>query len=183
MDMDRHLPSLVAEAGAVAGLCPTTEANLGDGIFPAPLFLTAGGVMAIGSDSHISVSPAEDLRALEYSQRLRDRARNVLAPGPGQSTGRGLLESVLTGGAQALGRPLGAIAPGRRGDFVLLDPDHPSLAGRGGDSLLDSWIFRAGDSAVRHVMVGGQWLVRDGRHHREEPILARFRATLERLAA
>ena len=86
----------------IAGLCPTTEANLGDGIFPADRFLKGRGAIAIGSDSHISVSPAEDLRQLEYSQRLRDRTRNALAAGPGQSTGRTLLDQVLAGGAQSM---------------------------------------------------------------------------------
>jgi formimidoylglutamate deiminase len=171
----------LATSGAVAGLCPTTEANLGDGIFPAPAFLAAGGAIAIGSDSHISVCPADDLRWLEYSQRLRDRARNVLAPGPGLSTGRGLLERALAGGARALGRPLGAIAPGHRGDFVVLDQRHPSLLGRSGDSLIDSWIFSAGKAAVRHVFVSGKRIIHEGRHRHEEEILSRFEATLHRL--
>src|SRR5205823_5907946 len=127
--------SALAQSGAVAGLCPTTEANLGDGIFPAKDFLDKGKI-AIGSDSHITVSPAEDLRQLEYSQRLRDHARNVLAEGPGQSTGRSLYQAALKGGAQAVAQPIGAIAPGYRADITVLDPDHPALIGRSGDDIL-----------------------------------------------
>ncbi|MDA8016431.1 MAG: formimidoylglutamate deiminase [Thermoanaerobaculia bacterium] len=171
----------LAQTGAVAGLCPTTEANLGDGIFPAPDFLGIGGTIAIGSDSHITVDPAEDLRTLEYGQRLRDRARNVLAGGPGRSTGRNLLDQALAGGARALGRPLGAIAPKYRADLVVLDTEHPSLVGRGGDDLLDSWIFSAGRMCIRDVIIGGRLVVADRRHVQEDQVLRSFRATLDRL--
>ncbi len=171
----------LAASGAVVGLCPTTEANLGDGVFEAQQFVQAGGTIAIGSDSHITVSPADDLRMLEYGQRLRDQARNVLAAGPGCSTGRSMFDRVLQGGAQALARPIGALAPGRRADIVVLDSEHPTLVGRSDDALLDGWIFSGGRACVRHVMVGGEQVVTDRRHRNEDAILARFRQTLSRL--
>ncbi len=173
----------MAASGMIAGLCPTTEANLGDGIFPADTFLTAKGAIAIGSDSHITVSPAEDLRQLEYSQRLRDRTRNALASGPGKSTGRALFDAALKGGAQSMAQPVGALAPGLRADITVLDDDHPALIGRSQDSALDSWIFSGGNSCVRDVFVAGHHVVQDRRHIREEAILKNFRAAVKRLTA
>ena len=171
----------LARSGVVAGLCPTTEANLGDGIFPATDFLAAGGAMAIGSDSHITVSPAEDLRMLEYSQRLRDQTRNALADGPGRSTGRRLYEAALAGGAKSMAQPVGAIATGFRADITVLDAAHPALAGRRGDSALDTWLFSAGNAVVKDVYVAGRAAIADRHHREEERIAARFRATVERL--
>jgi formimidoylglutamate deiminase len=171
----------LARSGAVAGLCPMTEANLGDGTFPAATFLDAGGAIAIGSDSQISVSPADDLRQLEYSQRLAHRARNVLAGAPHRSTGTRLLEAVARGGAQALRQPIGAIAPGMRCDIVVLDSDHPSLIGRARDEAVDSWVFSGGASCVKHVIVGGNLVVMDHRHSREDEVLRDFRAAVGRL--
>jgi formimidoylglutamate deiminase len=171
----------LAVSGTIAGLCPMTEANLGDGIFNGRRFLAGGGHIAIGSDSHISVNPAEDLRQLEYSQRLKHERRNVLAGGPRQSTGRRLFDLAAAGGAQALNQPQGAIAKGRRADIVILDPEHPALIGRSGDSILDSWIFSGGRTCVKHVFVGGQHLVQNGRHVREEQILKEFNRSLTRL--
>ncbi len=172
----------LARSGAIAGLCPTTEANLGDGIFPAVEFLNAMGTIAIGSDSHISVSPAEDIRMLEYSQRLRDRTRNALAAGPGQSTGRSLFDAVCRGGAQSMAQPVGMIAPGLRADIAVLDDEHSSLIGRTQDAALDTWIFSAGNSCIKDMIVGGHHVVKD-RHHAHEDIIARnFRAALGRLA-
>jgi formimidoylglutamate deiminase len=172
----------LARSGAIAGLCPTTEANLGDGIFPAVDFLHHGGAIAIGSDSHITVSPSEDLRMLEYSQRLRDRTRNALAAGPGQSTGRTLYEAALKGGARSMRQPVGAIAPGFRCDVTVLDADHPLLAGRTEDAALDSWIFSGGNALVKDVLVAGRHVVKDRHHIHEETIAENFRAALRRLA-
>ena len=172
-----------AGSGAIAGLCPTTEANLGDGIFPAVGYLKAGGVFGIGSDSHISVSPAEDLRMLEYSQRLRDRTRNALADGPGQSTGRSLYVRALKGGAQALAQPVGAIAPGFRADITVLDPDCDALIGRSGDAALDTWIFSGGNSCIKDVFVAGRPVISDRHHADEHRIAGRFRSAVERLSA
>ena len=171
----------LAKSGAIAGLCPTTEANLGDGIFPADRFLAAKGAIAIGSDSHITVSPAEDLRQLEYSQRLRDRARNVLADAPGHSTGRRLYDAALAGGAQSMAQPVGAIAPGLRADICVLDAEHPSLIGRKGDELLDSWIFSGGNVCVKDMFVGGKHVVADRHHVREDEIAIAYRKTVEKL--
>lgn len=173
----------LARNGAVAGLCPTTEANLGDGIFPATDYLRAGGAFGIGSDSHISVSPAEDLRMLEYSQRLRDRTRNALADGPGLSTGRSLYERALKGGAQALAQPVGAIAPGYRADITVLDPDCDALLGRTGDAALDTWIFSGGNACVKDVFVAGKKVISDRHHPHEDQIARDFRSALERLSA
>jgi formimidoylglutamate deiminase len=171
----------LARSGAVAGLCPTTEANLGDGTFPAAAFLDAAGAIAIGSDSQVTVSPAEDLRQLEYSQRLAHRARNVLAGAPHRSTGRRLLEAVTHGGAQALGQPMGAIGPGMRCDIVVLDPDHPALIGRSGDEAVDSWIFSGGAACVKDVIVGGEIVIRERQHSRQDEILRDFRSAIGRL--
>ena len=179
---DRETNAL-ALSGAIAGLCPTTEANLGDGIFPAVDFMKARGTIAIGSDSHISVSPAEDLRMLEYSQRLRDRTRNALAGGPGQSTGRTLFEAACKGGALSMRQPVGAIAVGKRCDIAVLDAEHPSLIGRSGDAALDTWIFSAGNAAVKDVFVAGRHVVKDRHHINEEQIAARFRAAIGRLSS
>jgi formimidoylglutamate deiminase len=173
----------MARSGMIAGLCPTTEANLGDGIFPADAFLRANGAIAIGSDSHISVSPAEDLRVLEYSQRLRDRTRNALASGPGKSTGRSLLDAALKGGATSMAQPVGALAPGCRADIAVLDDEHPALIGRSGDSALDSWIFSGGNACVSDVFVAGNHVVENRRHIKEEAIFENFRAAVKRLTA
>ena len=152
----------LAASGAVAGLCPTTEANLGDGVFPLPSYQVAGGRWGVGSDSHVSVSPAADLRMLEYSQRLTMHERNVAGGREVHSTGRALLEGAWAGGAQASGRRLGAIRPGFRADLVVLDTDHPALVGRDEDQLLDAWIF-SGEDTPRARRDGGRNLGGGGR--------------------
>ena len=172
----------LARSGAIVGLCPTTEANLGDGIFPAGQFMKQGGAIAIGSDSQITISPAEDLRMLEYSQRLRDRTRNALASGPGASTGRTLFDAVLKGGASCLDQPVGAIAAGKRCDIAVLDDEYPTMIGREQDAALDAWIFSAGNSAVKDVIVGGSHVVKDRRHIDEERIQKKFAETVRRLS-
>jgi formimidoylglutamate deiminase len=179
--MDDDETVALARSGAVAGLCPTTEANLGDGIFPAAAFLGVGGTIAIGSDSQVTVSPADDLRQLEYSQRLAHRARNVLAGAPHSSTGRRLLDAVSRGGAQALAQPMGAIETGNRCDIVVLDPDHPALIGRSGDEAVDSWVFSGGGPCVKDVIVGGEIVIRERQHSRQDEILRDFRAAITRL--
>jgi formimidoylglutamate deiminase len=179
--MDPGETRALAASGAVAGLCPTTEANLGDGVFPAPAFLAAGGVFGVGSDSQVSVSPVEELRWLEYVQRLTHQRRAVLAAAEGGSVGAALYGGALEGGARACGRPLGALEPGRRADLVVLDGDHPTLVGRAGDALLDAYVFAGNESPVSEVMVGGRWLVSGGRHRGEEEILNRYRAAIDAL--
>jgi formimidoylglutamate deiminase len=171
----------IAQTRAAVGLCPTTEANLGDGVFALRVHLEAGGSFGIGSDSHASVSPVEELRWLEYAQRLTRRERAVAAATPHPSTARSLLEHAWRGGAAAVGRKAGALAPGHRADFVVLDPDHPVLAGRDRDDLLDAWIFAGNASPIREVWVGGRRVVADGEHPAREDVRARYRATMERL--
>jgi len=172
----------VAASGAVVGLCPTTEANLGDGVFPAATFLAAGGAFGIGSDSHISVSPIEELRWLEYGQRLFQRRRNLLAAGSvNASVGASLYRGALAGGAQALGRPIGRLAVGCRADLLVVDADSPALYGKRDDLLLDALVFAGNANPVRDVMVGGAWVVRDGRHPREDGIFAAYRHAVETL--
>ncbi|MBX3484684.1 formimidoylglutamate deiminase [Phenylobacterium sp.] len=173
----------LARAGAVAGLCPITEANLGDGVFPAADYLASGGAFGVGTDSNVVIDAAEELRALEYAQRLTRRARNVLADREGASTGAVLFARALAGGAQALADPAAAIQPGRPADIVALDLDHPSLVGRRGDAILDAWIFGAGARAVAAVWRRGRQVVADGRHVRRREIAAPYRAVLRKLLA
>ena len=173
----------LATTGAVAGLCPTTEANLGDGFFPLRDFLHAGGRFGIGSDSNVGTSPVEELRWLEYARRMQSRARNVSESRPGASVAATLLGHAARDGAQALGRPAGALEPGRLADLVVLDTDHPALVGRDGDALLDAWVFSGNSTPVRHVMVAGRWVVRDGRHPKSEAIAKNFMQAMRRLTA
>jgi len=173
----------IAASGAVAGLCPITEANLGDGIFQGRDYLAAGGRFGIGSDSNIEISAPGELKQFEYSQRLKARARNVLAQREGQSTGRSLYEMALAGGAQALGRRVGAITAGHRADFVILDGRHPDLASVSEDRWIDSYVFVAGRSAIDAVMVGGRMVVTSGRHIDRDAIAARYARTMARVLA
>ena len=172
----------IAKTGAVAGLCPTTEANLGDGIFPLLDFLPANGIFGIGSDSNVCTSPAEELRLLEYAQRLVTKHRNVAYREPGTPTGARLYRQALVGGAQACSRPIGSIEPGKRADIVVLDHDSPVIYGRNGDAILDSWIFSANGNPVRDVMVGGKWVVQDGRHYREDSVASAYRTAISHLS-
>jgi formimidoylglutamate deiminase len=172
----------LAKSGAVAGLCPITEANLGDGTFNAVEFRNRGGAFGIGSDSNVLIGIAEELRQLEYSQRLAHQARNVVAS-TNVSTGRTLFESALKGGAQALGVAMSGLVEGGFADIVSLDAENVTLAGRSGDAILDSWIFGAGRALVDCVWARGKKVVRNGRHHARETVALRFRHTLQGLLA
>jgi len=172
----------LAHSGAVAGLCPATEANLGDGIFPATDFRAAGGRFGIGTDSHVATSVAEELRLLEYGQRLRDRGRNRLADRPGASVGRSIFEAALAGGHQAAGLGAAGIRKGARADLVALDAANPFIAAARGDQVLDRWLFALGAEAVRDVMVAGRWTIRNRRHDGEEDIDRAFARVLAKLA-
>lgn len=172
----------LARSGAVAGLCPSTEGNLGDGLFPLREFLAEGGRFGLGTDSNVTVDPAEELRWLHYGQRLARERRSLELDPPGTALGARLWRQALAGGAQALGQPTGAIALGRQADLIVLDPGHPALAGRDGDRALDSFVFGNARGAVRDVMVGGRWLVRDGHHPEEERITNAYRGLAETLA-
>jgi formimidoylglutamate deiminase len=180
----------LAESGAVVGLCPTTEANLGDGVFPLKAYLDVGGTFGVGSDSHISVSPVEELRWLEYGQRLATRHRNIAVSESSNSVGETLLGDALFGGAQAAGVAVGTIeggdpllpGGGARADLLVLDHEAPTLAGRDTKSLIDTFLFAGSANLVRHVMVNGAWVVRDFLHRDEERIAVRYRETARRLA-
>lgn len=172
----------VAQSGAVAGLCPVTEANLGDGVFAGASFLTAGGAFGIGTDSNVNISLAEELRTLEYSQRLTARERNVLAPEDG-STGMTLYTGAASGGAQALGRNAGQIAPGMWADLVAIDSSHPTLCLLTSDALLDGFVFASRDEVVTDVWSAGRHQVQGGRHLDRDAIVARYRKALADLTS
>lgn len=173
----------LAQSGAAAGLCPVTEASLGDGIFPAREFLDADGRFGIGTDSNVLIGVADELRQLEYGQRLKHRERNLLSGGPGVSTGRTLFDGALAGGAQALAQPVAGLQVGARADIVTLDTTHPSLAGRRGDAILDGWIFAARAGAIDCVWAGGNKVVENGHHRLREGARDKFNAAVRRLAA
>ncbi len=170
----------LAQSGAVAGLCPVTEANLGDGIFNGAAFRAAGGRFGVGTDSNVLISLTDELRVLEYGQRLRDRSRAVMAD-PGQSTGRALYDAILAGGAQAAGRKTGAIAAGHWADLVALDSASIEIGGAEGDEILDAWIFAARSPLVRDVWSAGRVMVQGGRHVARDAVEGAFRATMVRL--
>lgn len=185
----------VVGRGATVGLCPTTEANLGDGLFPLADFAERGGRFAVGTDSHVSRSPVEELRLLEYGQRLVHQRRAVLPfPATARATGRPPSQAALDGaagpllahawrdGARALDWNGGRIEEGRRADFVVLDAEHPALAGRDGRGVLDSWLFSGMESPVADVYVGGERVVAGGRHVREDRVAGAFRAIARSLA-
>jgi formimidoylglutamate deiminase len=172
----------LARSGAVAGLCPITEANLGDGIFDAPGWTAAGGAFGVGSDSNVRISLAEELRVLEYSQRLALRARAVMAD-ERRSTGRFLWDGAARGGAQAAGRASGAIAVGNWADLLAPDTGDLRLEGFQGDSLLDAMVFAGRDGLVSDLWSAGRHIVKGGRHSARDAVATRFRATMRRLRA
>ena len=171
----------LAASGAVAGLCPTTEANLGDGLFPLKPYIDAGGRFGIGSDSHVSHSPVEELRWLEYGQRLSRQARNVAATHEQRDVGAFLWQGALAGGAQATGRRVGALQAGRRADLLVLDGAHPNLDGAADDEVLGRLIFCGNDNLVRDVLAGGHWVVQGGRHMAQDAIAQRYRRAIQQL--
>ena len=173
----------VANSGATVAICPTTEANLGDGLFPLRAYLDAGGTWGIGSDSHISVSPVEELRWLEYGQRLHTRHRNIAVDGVGQSVGESLLHGTLASGAHASGQAVGVLAPGMAADWIELEASAPTFAGARPEDVVDRWLFSGNRNLVRQVHVAGQAVVVDGRHRQAEAITARYRQVVARLLA
>ncbi len=178
--MDAAEIGALARSTAVAGLCPVTEANLGDGIFDALNYLSQNGRIGVGTDSNISISFAHELRLLEYSQRLHHKGRALICTDQ-RSTGRSLFEACLNGGAQAIGRKSGQIREGYLADFVTLNNTHPDLLDLQGDYLLDSWIFASGDNLVQDVISAGRYIVKDGAHVHKEKIQKSFEQTISKL--
>ncbi|HEX7803483.1 MAG TPA: formimidoylglutamate deiminase [Pseudoxanthomonas sp.] len=166
----------LAASGATVAICPTTEANLGDGLFPLRAYLDAGGAWGIGSDSHISVSPVEELRWLEYGQRLITRHRNIAVGPESSSVGETLLRGALGSAQQATGQDSAR-------DFVVLENDTPIFAGAHADDVVDRWIFSGNRPAVREAHVAGRPVVADGRHADRDAIAIRYGSTLRQLLA
>jgi formimidoylglutamate deiminase len=179
--MDEAETQGLAASGAVVALCPTSEANHGDGIFPLVDYFNAGGRFALGSGSHATVNPMEEMRWMEYVQRLVRRERTLLKRQDIPSVGATILDNVLSGGAQALGRKTGRIEIGHRADFIVLDDDLPAMTDRLRDHILDAAIFACNRNPVRDVMAGGRWVVRNRRHKREDQTLVKFRKVMEKL--
>lgn len=171
----------VAKSGAVAGLCPTTEANLGDGFFDLPRWLEGGGPLGVGSDANLSTSPVEELRLLEYGSRLRERRRLVATSPEHPGTGAFLWSAAAKGGAQALGRKSGAIEIGNRADFLNLDANHPALCASSGEDILSALVFGPSQGAIRDVYVAGRRVIEDGRHDQEVQISALYRKAVRSL--
>ena len=173
----------VAASGATVAICPTTEANLGDGLFPLREYLDAGGAWGIGSDSHVSVSPVEELRWLEYGQRLQTRHRNIAVRADNGSVGETLLHGTLASGAAATGQAVGLLAPGQAADWIVLDAQAPVFAGARPADVADRWLFAGNRPLVREVCVAGEAVVSGGRHRDREAIAARYRSTVATLLA
>jgi formimidoylglutamate deiminase len=173
----------VARTCALIALCPTTEANLGDGIFPLETFQSAGGRWCIGSDSHITRSAPAELQLLEYGQRLATRRRNVAADDDTPSVGESMWRRGTETGALAIGRRSGAIAPGLRADLVVLDAEVAELVGVSLPELLDTFVFSGGERLIKHVAVSGRWVIRDRQHRDEQMIATRFRKAMRNLLA
>lgn len=172
----------IANSGAVVGLCLSTEANLGDGIFPTHDYLKAGGTFGVGSDSHISVDWRSELRLLEYGQRLTRHERNVLSTAQQPQVADRLFDAALRGGAQASARPIGDITVGNQADFMVLDLEHPTLAELAPETWLASLVFSERSShPIRDVYVAGVQHIKEGRHPNEDQALHHYRQTLRRL--
>jgi formimidoylglutamate deiminase len=173
----------LAAASATVCVSISTEANLGDGFFDAVRFLKAGGRVCVGSDSQSTVNPCEELRWLEYQQRLRKKRRAVLAAQGEPHVGTRLWRDAAQHGAHAIGQPVGAIAVGRRADWLVLDAAHASMVGASADTALDHLLFAGGDSAIRDCMVAGRWVIKDRRHAAEDQVQAAFGGLMRRLTA
>jgi len=173
----------IVASKAIAGICPTTEANLGDGIFPTTEFLTLNGTFAIGSDSHISVNPIEELRWLEYAQRLTKQQRAILASSEISSVGQNLWQKAATGGAQSTNSNTGTLSVGKQADLLVLDQKQTSLFANQNEHLLDSVIFASQKKTIKDVMVNGVWVIQNGEHAQEQNSADNFAKLLTRLSA
>ena len=181
--MTQEETEALARSRAVAGLCPSTEGSLGDGIFPLVAYRAAGGRYGIGGDSHVSRDPAEELRLLEYFQRVSARKRNLVASEQIPAVGTTLWLEAAAGGAQALGRRMGAVAAGMRADLVVLDEEHLDLAGRRGDAIANALVFSGARGLVRDVMVAGKWVMRDGAHPKAQAAASAYKQAIGQLLA
>ncbi len=180
--MDSTEAAAVARCGTVVGLCPSTEANLGDGVFDASGYLRQGGRWGIGSDSHASVDAAEELRLLEYGQRLAQRQRNVLAFGVDAQVADALWLGAVDGGARAAGRAVGGLAVGQQADLVVLAD--ALIDGLAPAQVLASLVFaNHGRGFIRDVWVGGRLRVQNGRHAADEAAARGFVAARTQLLA
>jgi len=180
--MDSEEVQALAATDAVAGLCPSTEANLGDGLFPLHDFLSHGGRIAIGSDSHVSINPFEELRWLEYGQRLATQSRNVVSLRDCH-VGSELFLRALEGGAAVSGQAKAGIEEGAAADFVALSDDDPMLAGHGDDSRLDALVFSGYPLPVERVMVNGEWCVIDAMHVQRDNARHAYSEAIAKLGA
>jgi formimidoylglutamate deiminase len=172
----------IAAAAAAVCVSISTEANLGDGFFDTGRFLNAGGRLCVGSDSQSTVNPAEELRWLEYQQRLRKKRRGVLAADSESHVGTRLWRDAAQHGARAIGQPAGVLEVGRRADWLVLDAAHPSMVGAAADTALDHLLFAGGDAAIRDVMVAGRWVIKDHHHAAEVELRPRFAELMRTLA-
>jgi len=173
----------MARSGAIAGLCPMTEANLGDGIFPAEEFVAAGGQFGLGTDSNIRTNVAEELQMLEYSQRLSNKRRNILAGQDNPHTGDNLYQQASSGGATALNQPVGTIDINRRADFIVLDAQLDGIHRPANGRYMDYWLFGALNRTPKDVYVAGQQVISDGHHDGDEVVDHKFRRVMEKLLA
>lgn len=171
----------IAAAAATVCVSISTEANLGDGFFDTARFLKAGGRLCVGSDSQSAVSPTEELRWLEYQQRLHKKRRAILTSTTESHVGTRLWRDSALHGAAAIGQPAGAIAVGRRADWLVLDAAHPTMAGAAEDTALDHLLFAGGDAAIRDVMVAGRWVIKNRRHEVDADLHPRFGELMKRL--
>jgi len=170
----------IRQAGAVVGVCSTTEANLGDGCFPLDDFVTSGGRFGIGSDSQVSIDPREELRAAEYALRLSKQRRGLVCQSSQLHCGTSLYALASAGGAQALGLA-GELVAGAVADIVVIDTNQAQFAGIRDDALLDAHVFAPRPGAVRDVLVAGRWVVRNGRHAQREFVMESYRRSVARL--
>lgn len=171
----------MAKSGAIAGLCPMTEANLGDGIFPGEAFQSAGGRFGLGTDSNIRTNIAEEVQMLEYSQRLLNNRRNILSEQDNPHIGDGLYQLTCSGGATALAQPVGSIAAGKRADFSVLDPQLDGISHDANGRYMDYWLFGAVNRTPGDVYVAGQQVITKGRHKLDQTIDAGYRQTMKKL--
>jgi formimidoylglutamate deiminase len=173
----------IARSGATVAICTTTEGNLGDGLFPLRDYLDAGGGWGVGSDSHISVSPIEELRWLEYGQRLATHHRNIAVRAKSGSVGETLVQGVMASAQASTGHRIGTLGAGECADYLVLDADAPQFAGAQAQDAIDRWIFSGNRNLVRDVFVAGQQVVSNGLHRDRDAIATRYRESMRTLLA